>query len=87
MLKITPIHNATGTVLKLEGKLLAPWAAEVSAACADAACRSESVHLDLSELSFVDREGLALLRELAQRGVKIVSCSRFVAEMLHTVKP
>jgi ABC-type transporter Mla MlaB component len=86
MLKIIPINDATGITLKFEGKLLAPWADEVSAACAVAASKSSEVRLDLSELSFVDREGVALLQELVLRGIRIVSCSRFVAEMLHTVK-
>ena len=37
---------------------------------------------DLSELTFVDREGGELLLQLLRQGVRIDSCSPFVAELL-----
>jgi hypothetical protein len=68
-------------IIKLEGKLLQPWVDEV---------RRHFVTvdnglvpgLDLSGLSFVDSPGAELLRQLVQRGVRIHSCSPFVAELL-----
>jgi hypothetical protein len=40
-------------------------------------------NLDLSGLSFVDRAGVELLQQLLRQGVRIHSCSPFVAELLH----
>ena len=83
MLRITQ-SKSTGThaVVKLEGKLLGPWVAEVRALFQETAgvgdCR-----LDLSELLFTDGAGAALLQELRREGVEIEACSPFVAELLH----
>ena len=83
MLRITRSTNDGTTLLKLEGKLLAPWAGEVLEQCGGSA---GAVRLDLSQLSFVDGAGLALLNDLRGRGAAIVACSGFVAELLHVEK-
>jgi GAF domain-containing protein len=41
--------------------------------------------LDLSDVSFVGREGIGLLRDLRARGVAFLNCSPFVAEQLKAV--
>ena len=84
MLRITRSTNDGATLLKLEGKLLAPWAAEVLEQCGGSA---GGVRLDLSQLSFVDGAGLALLNDLRERGAAIIACSGFVAELLHVENP
>ena len=83
MLRITRSTNDGTTLLKLEGKLRAPWAGEVLEQCGGSA---GAVRLDLSQLSFVDGAGLALLNDLRGRGAAIVACSGFVAELLHVEK-
>jgi ABC-type transporter Mla MlaB component len=81
MLRITRTTIDGGaTLLKLEGKLLAPWAGELLDQCNGSAGR---VQLDLARVSYVDRAGVALLNELRARGATIVACSGFVAELLH----
>jgi hypothetical protein len=80
MLRITPSTASGARELKLEGKLMGPWVAELAGAC-----RTEGDHrplrLDLQAVSFVDHEGTLLLRELLGRGVE-VACSGLVAELL-----
>ena len=82
MLRISVSQQAPSCrIIKLEGKLLQPWLDEV---------RRHFVTvddgllpgLDLSGLSFVDSPGAELLRQLVQQGVRIHSCSPFVAELL-----
>ena len=82
MLKITASGlDPSCRIIKLEGKLLQPWVDKV---------RRHFVTvddglvpgLDLSGLSFVDSPGAELLRQLVQQGVRIHSCSPFVAELL-----
>ena len=84
MLRITacPPQHPTPT-LKLEGKLLGPWVDELQQACATTAAPLCQVCLDLSAVSYVDGAGVALLRDLQRRGVRLTSCSGFIAELLH----
>jgi hypothetical protein len=82
MLKITVSgQDSSRRVIKLEGKLLSDWIDEVRRVFLDVdECVSPG--LDLSELTFVGREGAELLLELLRQGVRIESCSPFVAELL-----
>jgi ABC-type transporter Mla MlaB component len=84
MLRIThaPCHDSVST-LKLEGKLLGPWVAELARSCHEVSCSPECLRLDLSAVTFVDRPGVALLRDLLGRGVTLAACSGLVAELLH----
>ncbi len=82
MLRITTVRRGLQTILKLEGKLLEPWIEEFHAACTQAEIRSGHVGLDLADLTYADAAGTQLLRSLVQRGVPIIACSAFVAELL-----
>jgi hypothetical protein len=82
MLKITVSgQDSSRRVIKLEGKLLSDWIDEVRRLFLDVdGCLS--LGLDLSALTFVDRDGTELLLQLLRQGVRIESCSPFVAELL-----
>jgi anti-anti-sigma regulatory factor len=82
MLKITVSgQDSSSQIITLEGKLLHDWIDEVRRLFLDVdECRSPA--LDLSQLTFVDREGAELLLQLLRQGVRIESCSPFVAELL-----
>ena len=86
MLRITPIANNGTLLLRLEGKLLAPWTGELLAQLENARPASR-IRLDLRQLIFVDDAGLALLRDLIARGAVIESASSFILELLHVEKP
>ena len=65
MLRITrTVGDDSVDTLKLEGKLQGPWVDEAHDACAVSTARASRTCLDLSELTFADGEGAALLREL-----------------------
>ena len=87
MLRITRTTVENEVVLKLEGKLLAPWKDEVRRACADLTATNPQRRLDLASVSFVDSTGLELLRELLAEGFTLCGCSSFVAELLQVEKP
>lgn len=83
MLKITTTHDdGFERVLKLEGKLLADWVAELHEACRRARAESGRVQLDLSGLMFADVSGTSALRELIRQGASIITTSPFVGELL-----
>jgi len=82
MLKITDSgQDSSCQIIKLEGKLLQDWIGEVRRLFLDVD-EGPFPGLDLSGLTFVDREGAELLLQLLRRGVRIESCSPFVAELL-----
>jgi len=88
MLRITRTEQAgVGPVIKLEGKLLAPWVGEVLQACTRVDPAAERPGLDLSAVSYADSAGIALLRALRDLEVRIVACSGYVAELLNGIKP
>ena len=83
MLRITNSgQDATDRTVKLEGKLLQPWINEVRRLFVGANAESFP-SLDLSGVSYVDRPGTEMLQQLLRQGVRIESCSPFVAELLH----
>jgi anti-anti-sigma regulatory factor len=85
MLRLTRIADRQPSqTIQLEGKLLAPWVDEVRQACAAGMDSSSRISLDLSALTFVDAAGEGLLRDLIGRGLAVVACSGYVAELLRS---
>ena len=86
MLRITEIEagrDGSRRIIKVEGKLLEPWVAELNQTCLAHATGESIVQLDLSELIFMDQAGIRALRDLGERGIRIAACSNLVAELLH----
>jgi ABC-type transporter Mla MlaB component len=84
MLMITRSDRSDLTrTLKLEGKLLEPWIAELESACGESLVSPERVCLDLRDLTFVDAAGARFLESLIRDGARVIACSGFVAEVLH----
>ncbi len=83
MLRITISgQDPSCRIIKLEGKLLRAWVDEVRRLFVETD-EGSFPSLDLSSLSFADRPGVELLQQLLRQGVRIHSCSPFVAELLH----
>lgn len=82
MLKIVLLEPTTnGALLHLEGQIIGPWVDELERTC-DGLLATRPVTLDLTDVSFVERRGVHLLRGLGTRGVPLLHCSPFVAEQL-----
>jgi hypothetical protein len=79
---IQTVHASGAPVIKLEGKLLAPWIDQVRALCAHSTSAGMPV-LDLSALTFADQTGTQLLQEMLREGCLIEACTPFIAELLH----
>jgi hypothetical protein len=83
MLKIVSVGNGHGsTTLVLEGRLIGPWVDELRGACEKALRAPARLTLDLGAVTFIDRDGVALLRRLVRRDADVTNCSPFVAEQL-----
>ena len=84
MLKISLIDSFTQRRLVLEGRLIAPWADELRAAC-----ESAKVHLDhrelvidLKHITAISREGENVLLEFMSEGVKFRGHDVFAKHIL-----
>ncbi len=82
MLRITRSMADGAVRLRVEGKLVGPWVDECRAACARETVEGRPLALDLADITYVDADGVQLLRELVEQGVEIPVRSRFVAELL-----
>ena len=83
MLKISqtgsPNHSVT---LKLEGRIVGPWVAELRRVCEPLLEEESQLKLDLAYVSYVDGDGVATLTGLQSRGVKLDNCSPFVEQQI-----
>jgi hypothetical protein len=70
MLRITVRESPDTVTLILEGRLAGPWIEEVERAWAAVVGRTSDRHLavDLSDVTFVEEEGKALLKRIFERG-------------------
>lgn len=83
MLRIEPITTAPNArILRLEGCLIGPWVEELKRSCDAHVAGGTRLTLDLSNVSFVDRDGAELLRGLQEHHVVLLNCPPFVAEQL-----
>jgi len=92
MLKISnsPAEHEDGEIyLRLEGQVAGPWVEELRRVCAETLGNNghtqQHLVIDLSGVSFVDGDGIALFHELAALRVLFTECSAFVAEQLRGV--
>jgi hypothetical protein len=84
MLRISRIRDQNSALtLKLEGKLLEPWIAELLNACTPTQDLAGRQCLDLSELTYADKAGTLALQGLIGRGYAVSACSGYIAELLH----
>ena len=83
MLKISDTQTSEGNVvLKLEGRIVGPWVGELERASERILDAGRSLKLDLVDVSYVDREGAALLRKFKRRRIVLEGCSPFLTEEL-----
>jgi len=85
MLKISqagkPNHSVT---LKLEGRVVGPWVGELREVCETLLTEGRALKLDLTDVTFADADGVAVLTAFKTRGVTLKNCSPFVDEQLRS---
>ncbi len=83
MLKISCSKSGDNVqTLRLEGHVSGPWVAELRGVCERLLTQGQPLTLDLAGVSFLDQDGIILLRGLAARHVALINRSPFVAEQL-----
>jgi anti-anti-sigma regulatory factor len=83
MLRIEHTRNESGdTTVRATGRLSGPWVAELERSLAERD-PEHVVVLDLTDVTFVDREGIEYLRMLRRLALVDLRCSAFVAEQIN----
>ena len=72
MLKISLVENARSRRVIVEGKLIAPWAAELRSACekAKADLRGRELVIEMKNIATIGQEGENIIVELINGGIK-----------------
>jgi hypothetical protein len=72
MLKISLIDSATHRRLIVEGKLIAPWAAELRSACAEARVDlgGRELVIEMKNMTTISEEGENVILELINGGIR-----------------
>jgi anti-anti-sigma regulatory factor len=76
VLKITVEENPKTMVIKLEGRIAGPWAAELGRLWDEkaSAAAEKQLSLDLREITFADADGMTVLRAIySQTGAVILA--------------
>lgn len=84
MLRITVVESSKVAVtLRAEGQITGPWVEELRTACnVHSSPRIARLSLELADISYADAAGIALLRELRNRGIALIHVTPYLAEEL-----
>jgi ABC-type transporter Mla MlaB component len=83
MLKISQVKPVNHSVtLRLEGRVVGPWVAELQNSCEEVLMEGRSLKLHLAGVEYMDMQGVALLSRLRSCGVSLLECPPFAAEQL-----
>jgi hypothetical protein len=84
MLKISLIDSSTQRRLIVEGKLIAPWAAELRSACEEARIdlHGRELVIEMKHITTINQEGENLIVELINEGNKFRCCGVFTKRVL-----
>ena len=83
MLKITRVASLNHEVtLQLDGRVAGPWVELLRQSAESVLAEGARLTLDLQNISFLDCEGVGLIKGLIDRGVRQVNAPLFVAEQL-----
>jgi ABC-type transporter Mla MlaB component len=88
MLRISADESAGERVtLHLDGQVSGRWVKLLERTYEDQRKKGGQVILDLRNVSFADRDGIALLRSLKDRRIEILNALPFIAEQIVKATP
>lgn len=84
MLKITILDTPDRRRLVLEGKLIAPWAAELRNECREAAAdlRGRELVIELRNVTCISEDGKKVLLDLMKEGIRFRSSGVFTRHIM-----
>ena len=88
MLRIHIEPGEREVTLRLEGKLVDPWVAELVRVWMDLAQGPEAtkaIRVDLEEVSFVDARGRSMLATLRRNGTTLTGSGPFISALIQEI--
>lgn len=83
MLRISrKASDGSRLTLILEGRVASDWVSVLEHECLTTMQETPVLTLDLSEVTYLDLRGAALLRQLEKRGVQIIHASSVIKDLL-----
>lgn len=83
MLRIEKVGEDAATVtLRLEGRVVAQWVAALEEECRRVLREPKRLILDFAGVTFIGRDGVAVLGKMRGERVQLANCSPFVRELL-----
>jgi anti-anti-sigma regulatory factor len=84
VLRITKISESADSVtLKVDGRIVSEWVAVLEQECLKWLRAKPEVLLDFSEVMYIERNGVAMLKRIASSNLRLVNCPALIAEMLN----
>jgi anti-anti-sigma regulatory factor len=69
--------------LKVEGRIVSQWVALLEHECLLLRQKKQYVVLDFSSVTFIDSQGLEMLKQLLSQKIKIINCPAYILETLN----
>lgn len=83
MLRITKTLESRSLVtLKVEGRIVSEWVPVLKEECLRALRERQQVRLDLSDVSFIDRRGAEMLKQIESENLQIINCPALIQDLL-----
>ncbi len=83
MLRLTKVMSAgSGVTLRVEGQIVAEWAACLDEECAALLREVRTILLDLADVTRIDARGVEVVNRLALEKVTVVNCSPHIQDCL-----
>lgn len=83
MLRITQVSEDRDMVcLKVEGRVIGDWVSELDRACGSCLSQSREVTLDMSDVTYIDRQGVETLKRILGEKVRLTGTTLLIQALL-----
>lgn len=83
MLRITQVSEDSDTVcLKVEGRVIGDWSSELDRTCEDCLSRNRRIILDMSDVTYIDRQGVDALKRILGNNVQLTDATLLLQALL-----
>lgn len=84
MLRITEIFESADSItLTVEGRIVSEWVTVLEQECLKWLQAKPAVLLDFSGVTFIEHNGVAMLKRIASPNLRLINCSALIAELLN----
>lgn len=83
MLRITQVSEDSDQVcLKVEGRVIGDWVSELDRTCGSCLSQSRLITLDMSDVTYIDRQGVETLKRILGENVRLTGATLLVQALL-----